>query len=82
MLLAEPKAKADNTYDCTKTLIIYSITKSEFYMYNSLLYIVLKKITPNTLYCKEPSYDIVIGNHASAHSLQITVNLADNYSNL
>ena len=55
MLLAEPKAKADNTYDCTKTLIIYGITKSEFYMYNSLLYIVLKKITTNNLYCKEPS---------------------------
>ena len=83
MLLAEPKAKADNTYDCTKTLIIYGITKSEFYMYNSLLYIVLKKITTNTLDCKEPSWiDIVIGNHASAHSLQITVNLADNYSKL
>ena len=28
MLLAELKAKADNTYDCT-TLIIYDITKSE-----------------------------------------------------
>ena len=29
MLLAELKAKADNIYDCTKTLIIYNITKSE-----------------------------------------------------
>ena len=29
MLLAELKAKADNIYDCTKTLIIYDITKSE-----------------------------------------------------
>ena len=29
MLLAKLKAKADNTYDCTKTLIIHDITKSE-----------------------------------------------------
>ena len=71
MLLAEPKAKVDNTYVCTKTLIIYDITKSE--SNNVLLYIVLKKIK-QTHHCKEPKLILLLEIMHCVHSLQIQCN--------
>ena len=81
MLLAKLKAKADNTYDCTKTLIIYNITKSESNN-RLIIHCFEENNDKHTIARNLATLILFIGNHASAHSLQIIVNLADNYSNL
>ena len=60
MLSAEPKPKADNTYqDLELNLIMLS-------------YIVLKKKRTNTALCTWNTVDIALGNHAlRAHGLLI-----------